>query len=389
MGSSFLLFEIYLDFPAHLREFPSSMALSQPAGDPGKPSKNTLDVVLYSVITTVISAFGVFTNALSLIVLRRKELNWSVYTYLTVLAAADLAISIMFLLGGLARGTFCSTSLFAYDTSIGLPVAGTINSMAVLATVGVTIDRVFYLWNPSRCGRPKFCDRKVARKSMIVGLIACIAINSPYCFIFERNARGDLIVSEFFRSRNYIYFNWFMLFLLTIIPGVVLISGNFFLLTALQKARRLSAKCCSTGKKLNAKEHTAMTATLVCVITLFVLTEIPANLLSRTRAVTLIFIGGYMDADSELLEATRAVCTLLGALNATVNFLLYYLFCPPFCRALRATFASNRNVQINVIVLSDHYRKILRSLFEKNHRGNASTSVVRATTEPEYLTVSL
>lgn len=106
-----------------------------------------------------------------------------------------------------------------------------------------------------------------------------------------------------------------------------------------------------------------MTITLISIIVFFIVTEIPANFVSRTRAVTLIFFGSYSVSNSNVVEIIRAICTILGALNVTINFLLYYLFCPPFCRALRLTFMKSsprntENVCVNVIVLNENNSKI-------------------------------
>lgn len=65
--------------------------------------------------------------------------------YFTVLATADLALSVTFFIGGLTRGALHSSEWIAYDALIGLPLGGTINSMQVMATVCVTVGNKFIL----------------------------------------------------------------------------------------------------------------------------------------------------------------------------------------------------------------------------------------------------
>uniref|UniRef100_A0A6P7F0T4 Uncharacterized protein LOC114325336 isoform X1 n=1 Tax=Diabrotica virgifera virgifera TaxID=50390 RepID=A0A6P7F0T4_DIAVI len=349
MGSSFLVFERYLyqtinppppNYPTcpppigpHSEEVHCKINNSDHLdglNDDDLPSLRNF--ILYSVVITIISCFGIVGNIMSLAVLRRKELVGSVYTYLSVLAATDLALSIIFFLGGLARGAFYGTKLSMLDGLVGLPLAGAFNSMAVMATVGVTIDRCVYLWNPAHCTKPKFCNPKLARILMSISAGFSVILNTPYCFIFTVNPDGTMGLSKFIHSSLYACYNWVLLVIFTITPGTILIIGNSFLIRTLQKARKV--KC--NGRK--RQDHRNLTITLIIIIVLFIIVEVPSNFLSRTRAVTLIFFGANVGLDEMVIEIVREICTLLGAVNVTANFLLYYLFCPAFCRALKETF---------------------------------------------------
>ncbi|KAJ8916321.1 hypothetical protein NQ315_005016 [Exocentrus adspersus] len=121
---------------------------------------------------------------------------------------------------------------------------------------------------------------------------------------------------------------------------------------SLKKAREISVKC--NGKR---KDHTNLTITLISIIILFLLSEIPAALVSRTNAVPILFSGNHDRANSRTLEVVRQICTLLGAVNVTTNFFFYYLFCPAFVKALGKTFQNKKNkvrksVQVNVFVVN-------------------------------------
>ncbi|CAG9826508.1 unnamed protein product [Diabrotica balteata] len=364
MGSSFLLFEKYLyqtinpppNYPTCSEEVRCNTNNSDRLDDFDDDDLPSLrNFIMYSVVITIISCFGIVGNIMSLTVLRRKELVGSVYTYLSVLAATDLALSIIFFLGGLARGAFYGTKLSTLDGLVGLPLAGAFNSMAVMATVGVTIDRCVYLWNPVHCTKPKFCNPKLARIFMSVSAVLSVILNVPYCFIFIINSDGTLSPSKFVRSSLYACYNWILLVIFTITPGTILIIGNSFLIRTLQKARRI--KC--NGRK--RQDHRNLTITLIIIIVLFIIVEVPSNFISRTRAVTLIFFGANVGIDEVVIEIIREICTLLGTVNVTANFLLYYLLCPAFCRALKETFRVRttekvEKVQVNVIVLGENMK---------------------------------
>ncbi|XP_057662288.1 somatostatin receptor type 1 [Diorhabda carinulata] len=370
MGTSFLLFEQYLyvyqcpprehspDWDEYSFEFKDHW---EPCHDPDNRNEPDwadepkTNLILYSVVTTIICCFGILGNTLSLMVLRRKEFVGSVYTYLAVLAATDLALSITYFLGGLAHGVFHSTSWGAYDVLIGLPLGGAINSMGVLATAGLTIDRVLFLWNPVQCVKPKFCNPKIARALMASGAVLSVLLNIPYCFIFTLKFDGTLAQSDFYFSRLYASYNWFMLIIFTIIPGLILILGNGMLILSLHKARQIRSRC--TGKI--KRDNKNLTIILISIIVLFILAEIPSNLISKTRAVTLIYFGEYADDENSVVDIIRVICTLLGAFNVAVNFLFYYLFCPTFYRALKKMFRGGTSkktekVHVNFIVLNEN-----------------------------------
>ncbi|CAH1164279.1 unnamed protein product [Phaedon cochleariae] len=291
-----------------------------------------LGFILYSIITTIVCSFGIFGNSLSLMVLRRKELTGSIYTYLAVLAATDLSLSIIFFLSGLSRGAFYETKWATLDALVGMPVTAAISSLSVMATVAVTIDRVLFLWHPVQCTRPRFCNPRIARKLMTAGLFLAVIMNIPYCFIFEWTEEGHLKTSAFFHSSIYNCFNWIMLIVLTIIPAFILILGNGFLIMTLRKSHKISTRC--NGKRI--RDHTNLTIILISIIVLFLISEIPSNMVSRMKANSLLF-GGIKKINFRALEITRQICTFLGAVNVTINFLFYYLFCPVFYRALIKT----------------------------------------------------
>lgn len=111
---------------------------------------------------------------------------------------------------------------------------------------------------------------------MIIGCFIAVISNLPYCFIFRWDRKGHLVTSRFFWSRYevfpndfiksgyffqkfliylhtfsyefftyfrfYTIFNWFMLVIFDLVPAIILIIGNGFLIISLQKTRRLGLK---------------------------------------------------------------------------------------------------------------------------------------------------
>nr|CAI5830110.1 unnamed protein product [Callosobruchus analis] len=344
MGSVYLFHEQYLYNSA-------SCSCSPDGADVWKDHPTADGKILYSVITPIICCFGICGNSISLIVLMKKELTGSIYTYLAVLAAMDLLMSISLFLGGLSRGFLFYNGWATYDALIGLPLCGAIGTLSIMATVGVTIDRVLYLWNPVCSTKPKFCNPKIARRIMTFGFFLSIILNLPYCFIFYWDGT-TLATTQFFDSRFYGIFNWIMLVCFSFVPAIILIFGNGFLIASLRRAKEITNK---VGKR--KKDHTHLTVTLISIIVLFLISEIPSSLVNRTRAVSILFSGDHTRARSTALEVIRQLCTILGAVNVTVNFFFYYMFCPAFCRALvkglkNRTVKNKKSMHVNVFVVN-------------------------------------
>ncbi|KAL1493800.1 hypothetical protein ABEB36_009489 [Hypothenemus hampei] len=99
-------------------------------------------IIVYSVITPILCCCGIVANTVSLLVLKRKELVGSVYTYLSVLACVDLSNSIALMLGGISRGIMWRTRWIIYDSLIGLPVDGCLATLSILAVTLLTIENL-------------------------------------------------------------------------------------------------------------------------------------------------------------------------------------------------------------------------------------------------------
>lgn len=72
--------------------------------------------------------------------------------------------------------------------------------------------------------------------------------------------------------------------------------------------------------------------------------------------MTVLFRGDPDKGNTQTLEVFRQICTLLGALNITMNFFLYCLFCPAFSRVLVKMLKRNsrraKTVQVNLFLVN-------------------------------------
>ncbi|XP_050305856.1 probable G-protein coupled receptor frpr-1 isoform X1 [Anthonomus grandis grandis] len=314
--------------------------------------------ILYSVVTPILCCFGIFGNVVSLMVLKRKELVGSVYTYLAILACVDLTMSIILLFGGISRGVMWKYGWNNYDAILGISLGSAVSTLGQLAIVTLTIDRVIYLWNPVQCTKPKFCKPRAARRNMIFCLFVALLSSLPYCFVYKWGDNGSLETTPFFDSRFYKAFNWFTLFAFAVIPTIILLLGNGFLIMSLRKAKIINKRSnkCRTSR-CKRRDHTNLTITLVMIIIMFLITNLPESLVSRATAINLLFNGNHTAANNAVtLENIRQVCTILSAIDVNTNFIFYYTFCPAFCNALKNICRCKQrrlsNLQVNVFVLN-------------------------------------
>ncbi|XP_044264719.1 probable G-protein coupled receptor B0563.6 [Tribolium madens] len=320
---------------------------------------NQEGVIAYSIITPVICIFGICGNLLTLLVLSRRELKGSVYVYLAVLAFVDLCSSILLFMSGLSCGVFFLDNKWpVYDVLFGLPLAAMFNTMCVLTTMMVTFDRVCYLSNPLTRQKPKFCHEYVARRIMLGCVVVSVLANLPYCFIFVTNNGEDVETKPFYYASSYDVYNWMRFIILGIFPSIFLIIGNSFLISNLRKIKKMYGKCNTSIKCRKPQNYTNLTMTLILIVFFFLISQIPSMLTNRASASSFFFPGADSDdsdsTNSKSLETVREIITVIQAISLSTDFVLYYMFCPAFCKVLAKIFTRKKNMkrmQMTVFVL--------------------------------------
>ncbi|KYB26272.1 hypothetical protein TcasGA2_TC033691 [Tribolium castaneum] len=309
---------------------------------------NQEGVITYSIVTPVICIFGICGNLLSLLVLSRRELKGSVYVYLAVLAFVDLCSSILLFMSGLSCGVFFLDNKWpVYDVLFGLPLAAMFNTMCVLTTMMVTFDRVCYLANPLTRQKPKFCHECVARRIMLGCFVVSVLANLPYCFIFVTHDGDDIETKPFYYTSSFDVYNWMRFIILGIFPSIFLIIGNGFLISNLRKIKKMYGKCNNSIKCRKPQNYTNLTTTLILIVFFFLISQIPSMLTNRASASTFFFPGANSDdsTNSKSLETVREITTVIQAISLSTDFVLYYMFCPAFCKVLAKIFARKKSVK--------------------------------------------
>ncbi|XP_076636747.1 uncharacterized protein LOC143349398 [Colletes latitarsis] len=302
---------------------------------------NFHSIIVYSVLIPILSALGIVGNALILCVLGEGNFKASVFTYLTVLAGADLVTCIMILFSGLARGVFwCRTGWLEFDVFVHLPVASVSSNLTVWATILATIDRLAIVFSLSRCKPPKFCNHHLARKLMVFSGCFAILFNVPYCLIYTLNEQGDLITTRFFHSWLYDLQNWLQFVMFGAIPAVLLLVANLIMCHSVKETLRqrksLLRGNLREGNRLT--DQARMTVMLVGITFVFIVGEVPTHLASRRSALTLLHGGDLTKVQEYYVERFRMYATLLNAISGSANFVLYCLLNRHFLSHLKRLF---------------------------------------------------
>ncbi|KAH8298572.1 hypothetical protein KR044_012148 [Drosophila immigrans] len=331
-------------------------------------------LLVYGLAVPTLSSFGLCTNFINCVVFMRPKMTPSAFTYLAALSCLDCISCLLITFTALSRSYFYNSAAWtAYDYQWQTPLFGISTGAANLMLACVSLDRLIYL---SRCkvsnGAPSFCRRKVAR-CMICGVfLISVIVNMPYFFIFvvdldtakchvtqfyhskwvAKCKSQDKPVKYYYICRLYEWHNWFSFALLALIPAVFLLVGNTVTIIVFRRWTKQSKLCHQSGNNttnkrvqvnLNSyynKQSTAyisqlqhqmkLTISIVIVITLYMVGELPAHMTSRKSSLNLLFGGDANKVDEEMMERLEVIFITLNALQLSLNIVVYGVINPSF-----------------------------------------------------------
>lgn len=134
---------------------------------------------------------------------------------------------------------------------------------------------------------------------------------------------GYIGTNMWYRIIYYIGLTWLLVYM---IPLVLLIGLNVRLMIAIRKARKLHAAL-TGNQKQSEKDNLAVTLNIVAVVTIFIVCQLP-------DFVLVVITYPDLNIDKANLAYYGSVCSVLLALNSSVNFAIYCLFYPKFRRIM-------------------------------------------------------
>lgn len=299
--------------------------------------KALLNYYLMGIAGTTVCFVGIICNILSVIVLTRRVMNSSTYSYLAALAVCDtLALVVTVVIFLLSDDTKMPQKdniswrknsyavLFPYLH----PAAVTFQVTSIWLTLAFTVDRYIMICHPFKAER--LCSVSRARKVIIVVYVLGVLFNIPR---YLEYTTGEVIVptlsggtethkvvqytdigkNQLFRDlvHSYLYLTF-----VCGLPFLMLAVLNIFLIHAVHESKK-------KGRLINAKEkrRNDTTIMLIGVILIFLLCQGPA-LISRM----VYAIDFNLATTSMTFHKINECGNFLIIVNSAINIVPYYFF---------------------------------------------------------------
>ncbi|EDW10561.1 uncharacterized protein LOC6580824 [Drosophila mojavensis] len=296
--------------------------------------------LIYGLAVPTLSSFGLCANLINGVVFMRPKMTPSAFTYLAALSWLDCASCLLITLTALSRSYFYrSPAWVAYDYQWQTPLFGISTGAANLILAFVSLDRFIYLSRfAASNGAPRFCRRKVARLMICLAILISVLLNIPYffCFVVDLNT-ATCHVTNFYYSKLYQVHNWFSFTLLAVTPAICLLLGNAAIIIAFRRWTKQGKRCqqsCSRDNGRNTSKRyqhqVKLTISILIVITLYMVGELPAHMTSRKSSLNLLFGGDTSKMNPELMEHLEVIFITLNALQLSMNIVVYAVINPSF-----------------------------------------------------------
>ena len=316
-------------------------------------------LLIWRVVPPILIVFGTVGNSLAIVVLTRKSIKVTTTAiYLSFLAISDLVV----LYTGLLRQWL--TYLFDYDVRHISEAACKIHLWLVYSSLDfsawivmiVTVERLISAWFPHKAKNK--CSRKSAIAIVTIVLFFLLALNSHLLYgmineiVLDSNGHAVTVykcseIDETYRNFFNLIWPWIDLAVFCAIPFTVIVIGNCCILfKVVTSQRRTKSKIVPTTSKSThatkkAPKHLSMTAMLLTLNTVFLLTTSPVS----------VYNIGYPQWSSvdtaqnyANLDFWWAIVNMLMYTNNALNFLLYCLSGTRFRREVKRAFHQSSNV---------------------------------------------
>lgn len=308
--------------------------------------RHLAEVVCNDYIVPVIAVFGIVCNVINLVVLSRKSMKESPYSYLMALSVADLGMLVLSFLESVFAHHYSASKYFwqFFYCYIFFPVGNMFTNSSVWITVLLTVERWFSVKFPLKA--KDLCTRTLARTATLCTGLAAIVINIPRFFCKrphwnETTEEWESASTDFLSSSFYGGLTWFYTIIIHIIPFLSLFALNIYLLVLVYRARKhrddLTQSRISLFERSVSREQTRLTVTCICIIVLF-LVCIGPSAISQPTVAHKLFGQGQTPAHfyrQRFYRVLRVTTNLLVYLNLSLNFVFYCVFNNKFTRTLR------------------------------------------------------
>ncbi|EFN69729.1 FMRFamide receptor [Camponotus floridanus] len=299
--------------------------------------------IVYGIFINLIGLFGIFGNAISMIILSRPQMKSSINYLLIGLARCDtMLIIIAVLIYGLPAISTYTGLLFDYKFIIYpkiirylYPLACIAQFVTVYLTLTVTLERYIAVCHPLKAR--SFCTYGRAQVAVVVILIFAFIYNLPKFWEItvydERHWKYNITVYCVFptdlRSNEYyvtLYIHWMYFFIYYMFPFIALVIFNMAIYQRVRKANRDLQQL-----SRHQRREIGLATMLLCVVVVFLICNI-LPLVSNAHETFIAEPPPWMVQFGNLLVT----------INSSINFIIYVIFGRKFKRIFLKLFCSSR-----------------------------------------------
>lgn len=356
--------------------------------DEEKYEKALLNYYLMGIAGTTVCFVGIVCNILSVVVLTRRVMNSSTYSYLSALAVCDtmalLLTVIIFLLSEdikyPQRGKITWVKpIYAVLFPYLHPAAVTFQVTSIWLTLAFTVDRYIMICHPFKAER--MCSVGRARRVVVVIYILGALFNIPRFLEYTTEEIKIPSLTGGFESRLIVQFtkigssqlfmdlvhSYLYLTFVCGIPFLTLAILNTFLMHAVHMSKK-------NGRLINAKDkkRNDTTVMLIGVIIIFLVCQGPALISRMVYAIDFDKATGSMT-----FHKINEAGNFLIIVNSAINIVPYYFFGKRFRREFRRLFCKclltqkeRRHMKRTLSFSIDNRRRISQCSFASHHELN-------------------
>ncbi|XP_076380449.1 FMRFamide Receptor isoform X1 [Megalopta genalis] len=299
------------------------------------------DFIIAGVLVNVIGLFGIFGNAISMIILSRPQMKSSINYLLIGLARCDtILIVIAVLIYGLPAIYAYTGLLFDYKFIVYPKIVRflyPLSCMAQIATVyltlTVTLERYIAVCHPLKAR--SFCTYGRAQLAVLVIVIFSFVYNLPKFweidFYTEVHWKYNVTVlcvypAELRNNDLYVtlYVHWMYFFICYLFPFLALVIFNAAIYKRVRKANRDLQQL-----SRHQRREIGLATMLLCVVIVFLI----CNILPLASNIHETFLH---DPPLWLVQTGN----LLVTINSSINFIIYVIFGRKFKRIFLKLFCS-------------------------------------------------